>query len=276
MLGPLLSPHRIALAAGCSVLWASCTPFEPGSDELTAETPSLSAATSTGGADWSCLNLPRPEAAVVSPRAPQLLQSLQVLSSATNLVPPNVSVRACAQRDPECLAPLTPATPIDAEGWVDLTLYEGFDGYLEITADTLVPTMLFYADPLDADRSVDTVPVGVVENAVLPSLAQAIGTSQSPELGLVYLRAFDCQGVAAPGVTFSIDRAGSAFYFVGGLPSATASETSAFGLGGFVNVGPGVVVVDAELPALGRSLASAKSLLVRKGWMTGIRFIPRH
>lgn len=276
MLGQLLSPKRAPLAAGAVVLAAACTPFEPGSDELSQETPSLTTASTEDGPDWSCLDTAPPEMPLVGPRAPQLLQSLQVLSSATNLVPPNVSVRACAQRDTECLAPLTPPTPIDAEGWVDLMLYEGFDGYLEITADTLVPTMLFYADPLDAARSVDTVPVGVIENAVLPGLAQAIGAAQAPELGLVYLRAFDCRGVPAPGVTYSIDRAGSPFYFVGGLPSATANETSEFGLGGFVNVSPGVVVVDAELPALGRGLASAKSLLVRRGWMTGIRFIPRH
>lgn len=227
------------------------------------------------GKDWSCLQVQRPPSPLVTipAGASRLVQSLQVLSLANGEVPPNVRVRACPARDVDCANPLTDNISVDLRGWVDLPLYEGFDGFLEITGETVVSTLLFYSDPLRPNGQVDKTPLGLVEKDLLPGLSGATGTQQDPALGLVYLRAFDCQGVAAPGVTFSIDRPGWRWYFVGALPSASAEETADTGLGGFINVAPGVAVVDARLPSENLAIATPKSVLVRANWMTGLRFI---
>lgn len=273
MLGQLLSPKRAPLAAGAVVLAAACTPFEPGSDELSQETPSLTTASTEDGPDWSCLDTAPPEMPLVGPRAPQLLQSLQVLSSATNLVPPNVSVRACAQRDTECLAPLTPPTPIDAEGWVDLMLYEGFDGYLEITSPGAVPSMLFYGQPLTNGRNVDPEPAFLVEmDTALAFDRLFLGREAFPNTGVINIRALDCQNAPAPAVQFTLAPAAVGWYYVGEIPVASAQATTESGVGGFSDVAPGTVVVTAELAEDGRPLAPPQSVFVRGGWFTNIRF----
>jgi hypothetical protein len=271
MLRKILSPIGLALA---------CTPFEPASDELPEQpgfvdmrTGSLMAA---AGRDWSCIRQLQPDSTVTrsTANAARLVQSLQVLSLAAGTVPVATNVRACAQRDVNCTAPLTANIPLDAQGWVDLPLFDGFDGYLEITGPQIVSTLLFYQDPLSAESRRDTTPLGVVETALLPMLTAAIGTPQDPALGLVYLRAFDCNNDPALGVKYTIDKPSVPWYFVAGLPSSAVTETEGSGLGGFINVPLGITVVDAALSNGERDIALPKTLLVRPNWMTGLRLIP--
>jgi hypothetical protein len=205
--------------------------------------------------------------------AQPLNQSVKVTDLASTLVPPGVRVRACSQPDIDCLTPLTEWVPLDDDGWVTLPLYEGFDGYLEMLGETIVPTLLIYADPLSVENQVDREPFAVVTQALLPRLSLATGVQQDPNLGLVHLRAFDCQRVAAPGVTFSINQDDAwRWYFVGELPTSLADETTESGLGGFINVRPGIALINAELRGTPISLASDESVFVRAGWMTGVRF----
>jgi hypothetical protein len=76
-------------------------------------------------------------------------------------------------------------------------------------------------------------------------------------------------------VTFGIDRQdASRWYFVGSLPSSMAEATGDTGLGGFINVRPGIAVVRADLPGSPVPIAAPQSVLVRPGWMTGLRIVP--
>lgn len=270
-----LNLYRLALSC-LPLLAAACTSFKPGDDELTEQTLSAQGQPELGG-DWSCLGDVRgSERIVPAPTgARRLVQSLQVISITTGVVPPGVSARACSQADTECVNPVTATVPVSADGWVDLPLYEGFDGYIEIVSDAIVPTLLFYASPLTEAGRIDNTPLALVETNVLPKLSEATGVMQSTDLGLVYLRAFDCQAVPAPRVQFTIDREGWPWYFVGDLPSSTRTETTESGLGGFINVASGVAVVNAEILGLDRTVTEPQSLLVRSGWMTGLRFVPQ-
>ncbi len=265
------------VAAVLPWLALACTDFEPGSDELSPDMVTLEQQPEVGR-DWSCLRQEEgPSNLVASPvGTKRLVQSLRVLSLASGAVVPGISVRACAQRDVSCTAPLTENIPLGADGWVDLPLYEGFDGFLEITGESVLPAALFYADPLSPGGEVDNTPLGLLELAIVADLSGATGTRQDLQLGLVVLRTFDCQGDAAPGISFTIDKPGARWYFVGGLPSSTADETAAgSGLGGFINVAPGIAVVNAELPGSPLPIAAPKTVLVRAGWMTALRFIPK-
>lgn len=265
----------------------ACTPFEPGTDELpdpnAASNSTTTSNTNTAidpltaemGRDWSCIGPLSTDQPVIRPstNAARLVQSLQLLSLAAG-TPAIGNVRACAQRDVNCTNPITPSVPIDAQGWVDLPLYEGFDGYMEITGPDLVSTILFYQDPLSPASRRDFTPVGMVEKQLLPMLTSALGTQQDPQLGLVYLRAFDCKSDPALGVRYSIDKSSVPFYFVSGLPSSAVTETEGSGLGGFINVASGIAVVNATLSSGAKPIALPKTLLVRPNWMTGLRIIP--
>jgi hypothetical protein len=271
MLWKLLSLLGLALA---------CTEFEPGSDELPEQSNGsetrTGALTVQAGRDWSCIGPLGASSEVIrnTANAARLVQSLQLLSLAAGTVPREVVVRACAQRDVNCTNPLTPDIPIDAEGWVDLPLYDGFDGFLEITGPEIVSTLFFYQEPLSTTSRLDVTPLGVVEKALLPMLTAAIGTPQDPALGLVYLRAFDCKNDEALDVRYTIDKLGVPFYFVAGLPSAAPTETDSSGLGGFLNIPEGIAVVDASLKSGNRDIALPTTILVRPNWMTGLRLIP--
>jgi hypothetical protein len=74
-------------------------------------------------------------------------------------------------------------------------------------------------------------------------------------------------------LAYSIDRAGVPWYFVDGLPSSMAVETGESGLGGFLNVDAGVAVLTTELRGVGQ-IGAEQSVLVRPGWITGLRFFP--
>jgi hypothetical protein len=271
-----------------AALALACTPFEPATDELldpnagspnaagtSATSTAVDALTPEKGRDWSCIGPLDTAQNVVrsNANAARLVQSLQLLSLVAG-TPPTGSVRACAQRDVNCTNPVTPSVTIDPQGWVDLPLYDGFDGYLEITGPDIVSTILFYQDALSTESRRDTTPLGVVETQLLPMLTSALGTLQDPQLGLVYLRAFDCKNDAALGVRYSIDRASVPFYFVAGLPSSAVTETEGSGLGGFINVASGIAVVNATLSNGAKPIALPKTLLVRPNWMTGLRIIP--
>jgi hypothetical protein len=183
-------------------------------------------------------------------------------------------VRACAQRDLECSNPVSPSVPLDAQGWADLSLFDGFDGYLEIQGPEIIPTILFYQDALTLESRRDNTPLGVVERQRLPMLTAAIGSQQDPQLGLVYLRAFDCNDQPAVGVRYSIDKSSVPFYFIAGLPTGATMETESSGLGGFINVPTGIAVVNAALRTGAKPIAVPKTVLVRPNWMTGLRIIP--
>ena len=182
-----------------------CSRFEPGTDELSVgpneATDQVQAELEPDGLDWSCLveaPADEPENRVRPPDSGRLVASLRLLSLLTGAAIPGMVVRACAQADVDCASPLSDYLPASEDGWVDVPLYPGFNGYLEVLADTALPSIVFFSRPLSLETSVDTVPFGLVETNILPSLSGATGSQQDPSLGLVWLRAFDCQGL--PGV----------------------------------------------------------------------------
>jgi hypothetical protein len=254
----------------------ACTEFEPGDDVLTSTDGRLLDGPAPEGEDWSCVT----EASVatidadlvnVPQQSDRIMQSLQFLTLGTNLVPTGSDVRVCSRADVNCELPLAQGFSLDAEGWVTLPLYVGFDGYIEVRADGVLPTMLYIGEPLQRPRP-SNYPVALVQRAILPGVSGATGTVQNDTTGLLVIRVFDCEDVSASGVSFSQqqEQAGVEWYYVDGLPSSVASETSNEGLGGFINTPPGVAAINT-LGREGRPLASRKSVAVRADWMTALR-----
>jgi hypothetical protein len=175
-----------------------------------------------------------------------------------------ITARICPNAaDPSCIGSVATLQPDDAGHVVyDLDLSGGpFDGYLAIDpvtpdggidgGDPYMPTRVWFAaSPIVADLSDDW---SLATAGTLTLLAQAYSLpAPDPTLGTTFLVAQDCQHNDTAGVQFVVDATSSnpptqAFYFQGGAPSSTASETDSSGLIGFLNVPVGARKFSASL-----------------------------
>ena len=277
----LLAFSRVPRGVGrcCAVALAlpsivACTEFAPGDDVLASDGQQLLDGEPPEGEDWRCVtseSVDAVDAALVTAAesSQRITQAIQFLNIATGTVPPEATVHACARADVACAAPLTMDYPLTAEGWVNIPLPVGFNGYLEIEAETILPTMLFLGEPLRRPRP-SNYPVALIEHNILPGVSGATGTMQNSTTGLLTIRVFDCQDVSASGVKFAQQQDAVEWYYVDGLPSSEATETSSEGLGGFINTPPGVTTITTTGRA-GQQLASNKLVAVRAGWLTAVR-----
>jgi hypothetical protein len=247
-----------------STTWG-CTSYEPASDTL--ELTGLSVMPESGS--WACLQAgtlapPRP---VFSDTADRVVYSVQIVDLSTGQIYPDASVRACGVTDINCESPVTSMLSVDAEGWVDLPLFRNFTGYLEVRSADAVPLIFYLSEPIQ--ESTVEYPLALVSLASLGPLVQLLGVPFEPDSGVLAVRAFDCQGSPASGVSLSTESDGATWYFVDGLPTRMSAVTGADGLAGIVNVDPGLAVV--ELAAQnGVSIDGPQSVVMRPGWMSAI------
>ena len=254
----------------------ACTSFEDGSDTLpepfegmeAAETSSLNPLRGEAppGEDWSCLGTAAPANTAAAQPEIEAVYSVQLVDLGTRQPYLGARVRACGLTDVECTRPVVGPLEGDQNGRFDVPLFAGFTGYLEVTGPDIMSGLLVLPEPLSAGTSPD-YPYLTLSVAVLESLGVVLGVPVDPTLGLVSVRALDCNSVAAPGVSLFKAGLGIAWYFVGGLPSVTVGATGSDGLGGYVNTPVGVAQVDARTPD-GDSIMGSLSLLVRPGWST--------
>jgi hypothetical protein len=248
-----------------------CTEFEQGSDTLEIEPETVTVAEL--GGSWGCLDDALAPSVPDEVNAPRAVRSLRVTGFVGDSEVSGVRARACTLRDPDCLSPVTPWIETTADGWVDVPLYAGFDGYLEITGPGAVPVMVFYSAPLTMNTAVDMDAVFVVDTDTALSFDRLfLGREAFPSTGVINVRAMDCTNAAAAGVQFRLEPSAVGWYYVADIPVATAQATTESGIGGFSDVRPGTVVVTAELAEDGRPLAPPRSVFVRAGWFTNIRF----
>jgi hypothetical protein len=203
---------------------------------------------------------------MATPRAvalrPTVSLSLRLYDPTTQATPPGCSVRACNRFDLDCAAPVDgPALPAQ-DGFIHLELPQGFAGFLEMTSPAIVPALYFFNPPLESDRRDQFIVAG-------PDTARAFaGTGNvelDPEMGMIAVRTMDCTGELSGGVEFSNDKGGVPFAFVDGLPVIGYVVSNGDGIGGFVNVPPGLVVLQGQEAGSAR-LSGKTSVLVRKGW----------
>jgi hypothetical protein len=274
---PVSRRGRIARRSSIYVAFVAsvgCTEFAAGDDVLSEGESSLLSGPTPVGEDWSCVTPASvvdndADLVMATQQSVRVMQSLQFLTLGTGIVPANSSLRVCAIADVNCEQPLADGFKLDAEGWVTLPLFQGFNGYIEVRADGVLPTMLYLGKPLQRPRPSD-YPVALVQRAILPGVSGATGTMQTDTTGLLVIRVFDCQDVSASGVSFSQQQEGVEWYYVGSLPSSAVDETGSEGLGGFINTPPGTSIISTS-GRRGQSLASRKTVSVRADWMTALR-----
>jgi hypothetical protein len=114
-----------------------------------------------------------------------------------------------------------------------------------------VPALLFFNPPVKTSVDVDApIPVPLVPTREVSTLIAASGGNFNPTTGIVFTTSLDCNGVPAPGVALTIDKhqdVATELYSQNGVISSTAKVTDASGLGGYIGVPPGFVVLDGYL-----------------------------
>ncbi|MEZ4405339.1 MAG: hypothetical protein R3A52_02430 [Polyangiales bacterium] len=225
---------------------------------------------------WACLGM------VTAPTAEGTMGTMRVriANFQSNGALAGVTVKACARTDDTCATPHSTATT-DAMGNASLTYpmgAAGFDGYLEVSggagANEVTPTRNFF--PLPPYRAMEQYSLLVVTRATFTLLSAGFSAMLDATHGAIAFIANDCNGDRSAGISASISPAATGarqFYFTGVLPSLTATQTDATGVGGYLDVAPGNYSVEGRRvsPA---SRVGAVSLSVRGGYITSTNLIP--
>ncbi|MET0413764.1 MAG: hypothetical protein ABW217_20815, partial [Polyangiaceae bacterium] len=192
--------------------------------------------------DWSCVPETQ-QPALPANTAQPITYALQIANLITQQPLANATVRACFRGDVECAMPIGPTLTSDATGVVQLTLFEGFNGFLEIRVEGMVPTLAFFPSAWSSELIpfMELLPVLLLPVQALPVLASASNVQIDLSAGLVSMYAYDCEGPSAAGVRLAIDSTSAVPYaFVDDLPVVGRDVTSESGIVGFVNVQPGI------------------------------------
>lgn len=262
------STSRVAGPLAASILLAASA-----CSSLASETDMLPDSVASDG-PWRCFKSTsnRPSA-VVNPA--RLDYGMQVLDLATRRPPRNLKVRACALSDITCSRPVTPEISPNAEGTLVLPLTIGFDGFLELTADDMGPTLYVFAGTLSGELStlLGSQPVSMLSLQALQALEASFLTPVAADAGRVVMTTLDCDARLSAGVRVKLPAPAVPFAVIAGLPVARQDTTGADGVIGFVNVTSGVALVSATIVELDATL-DQKTLPIRAGWTTQTVLLP--
>jgi len=238
------------------------------------------------GRGWACLDAP-----FVWPK-PQVLGTitfaLTVVDLQTERPFANATVKACAKLDTMCLSPIKESTT-DAEGLVSLTVPAGsvgFDGYVEITGGNngtspIYSAMWYPVPPIISDGWRGRLQFISAED--LPLFAIFTGVDIDPTRGHFAANATDCNFSAAGDVSFVADaqennpedKTIKRFYFVGGVPSISATRTDpTTSIAGFVNLPARAALITATSIQAGNKQVGQLQFNIRAGWFTTSTFPP--
>jgi hypothetical protein len=114
---------------------------------------------------------------------------------------------------------------------------------------TFVPALFFFNPPIKLDVSTP-IPIPLVPTAAAQTLAAAAGGNFNPATGIVWATALDCTGAPASEVSYKLDKHQdlvTQLYMENGVVSSTANHTDLSGVGGFIGVPTGFVVIEGFL-----------------------------
>jgi hypothetical protein len=221
-------------------------------------------------AEWGC-------APVLGATTLTAAESVEVVLPVIDLSPRPAGATAqaslCRKYDVSCDAPTLTMT-VDASDELLLLVEPGFDGYLSVRGDDLVPTLYFLSPPLASGERLPALTL--LSPGLLEALALEMQVPLLPERGLGLFTIQDCSGQVSAGLAFDAlpaDANTVPFYDVDGLPTASASSTGRTGSGGFMNAPAGPLSVTARLES-GALPVAAASVLIRPGFVSHGRLLP--
>lgn len=218
---------------------------------------------------WSCLGH------VVWPTSGSgtVTATLTTTDLITSQPVPGVPARVCRKLDTTCAEPVLTDLVSDDAGQLSITVPQGFDGYVELSAAGAMRGSYFFNPPLTSDRQIPAVPI--LQATELTTFASLAGANLMAERGQLMVGAHSCLGQPTEGVRFSSvegDDATVAFYMIKTIPSTKQSETDGSGWGGLLNLLPGSVTLTGQL-ATGQTIGTL-SVFARAGEVTYTAMVP--
>lgn len=196
----------------------------------------------------------------------------------------NLDVKACGRLDVDCTSPIASGTT-DADGYVNLDVPKGFNGYLQMIADPalgIMPSVGAVLPPIEQGDAPDAsiaaaVSIHLITKAAFDGLLAQIGASADPALGHVFGLAVDCAGKPAAKVSIhagTVSTSTIAYYTAAtGIPSVTAQETAQAGEAGFINLPVGSATISATSNEVSKKIGEY-SAMVRAGTITYLPMPP--
>ncbi|MEO6603761.1 MAG: hypothetical protein ABIQ16_28010 [Polyangiaceae bacterium] len=217
----------------------------------------------TSDPKWACINdVPQPDA------GGSYKATMHVRDVLGSLALPGVNAQLCRKLDVLCEKPLA-KTVSDDKGTFVLPVDGNFDGFVQMTAPEIAPSMYFFNPPVSADQ--DLPPISLASPAIAAGIAFQAGGTLLADRGIMLLTTTDCHQAPAANVSYSIggtrDPATFVFYLFAGVPTTDTSVTDATGYGGLVNMPQGFSTITALLAPDQRKVGTI-SLLVRPGYVT--------
>jgi hypothetical protein len=206
---------------------------------------------------WSCVGSVVWPTPPILPSPERVTAKLYFSNLLTKGVVPGTKARVCGKLDPTCASPLQVDVAGDDQGLLTVELEKFFDGYLEISAPSMVPTLYFFNPPMDADRVVPYIPLVPPES--LTQFGEQLKMLPRLDRGTVIGLSYDCQGIGAEGIELSTDAADeytAAFYMAAGFPSLEATKTDKSGQAGIANAMTGPRLVSARLAETGQLIGT--------------------
>jgi len=273
LLRHLATPSRTLRTALPVLLAASalvaCTEFadEDDLEPLNAELPNNPS--SAGGQaalapEWACLGGEN-TAAPAALGNTTVTFSIFIADTVTREPPPGLVVSACSPLDIECTSPMVDGIRPEGDGFIRAEVPQNFAGFFRVTSDQTIPAVLYVDRAIEED--VTAAPMLLIAQGPLQALTSSQGVSIDPQMGHLLLRAFDCNGNPAAGMRFTNEKGGQPFAFVDGLPVVGQTVTDPQGTAGFLNVLPGLAVVQSVRSA-DSAVTKTASGQVRAGWFT--------
>lgn len=156
--------------------------------------------------------------------------------------PGEITVRACEKEDLACDDPIDETTTTISQ--VTLTLpmpadCGGFDGYLEVTGDSVFPSLLHYPRHISSNADIE---VGLLDPGTPQILANIDDAELLPERGHLITTTLDCDGGPVAGASIQVDAADgcSAYLYTRGegIPDPSVSTTDRSGIAAVINLPP--------------------------------------
>lgn len=275
---PLLRPLTLlsrASGSGLSVLLAlfalpACTEFAD-EDDIAATMELLPGGGSGGlgmqgqdAPEWACLN-GEPAAPPVALGDTTVTFTIFIADTVSRQPPAGLTVSACSPLDVECAAPMVDDIRPESDGMIRAHVPRNFSGFFRIVSDATVPAVLYVDRPVV--ENVTAAPMLLITPPALQALSSRQNIAIDPQMGHLLLRAFDCNGTPAPDIRFANDKGGQPFAFIASQPVLGQTATDAQGTGGYINVLPGLAVVESVRTVDGM-ITSTASGQVRAGWFT--------
>lgn len=244
----------VGAGAGCSLIYADqptqcsvdadCSDLEGGesltcTDEGLCVDPSASGGSGTPGlAAWDCLETGEKLVSV----EPVVTQDIQLINIVTGRPPEGVEALVCQKFDEACESP-SERLQADENGTLTFAANAGFDGYVEIVAEEIMPSRVQFFNVTDQGRT--TTPA-LIPRSAISLIASASAVQYDPAGVTVLMELSDCTGRPVSRATGSTEDGTDSTairYLVNQVPSTTQETTSEDGLVALFNLEPGSITL---------------------------------